>query len=134
MSTYPSNLCANVMIAVHTSTSTLYCQCYMSTYPSNLCDNVMCSYDICFIITVNYSKTNNYITRILIVSSLFSAFPWLIIPAFSLFSVAGCVIMLTNLQISNLFGERRYTVMSTLIGGYHASAVLFLCIKVSISS
>lgn len=58
------------------------------------------------------------------------AFPWLIVPAFSMFSIAGCIIMLTNLQTSNLFGDRRYTVMSSLIGGYQASAIVFLCIKV----
>ncbi|XP_063397408.1 equilibrative nucleobase transporter 1-like [Mytilus trossulus] len=58
-----------------------------------------------------------------------ASFPWLIVPAFSMFSIAGCIIMLTNLQTSNLFGDRRYTVMSSLIGGYQASAIVFLCIK-----
>ena len=59
-----------------------------------------------------------------------SAFPWLIIPAFGLLSVAGLVILVTNLQIANLFGERRYTVMATLIGAFHSSSVILACMKV----
>lgn len=63
-------------------------------------------------------------------SSLFSAFPWLLIPALSLVSLAGLVLLITNLQVANLFGEHRYTVMATFIGAYHACSVIMTCMKV----
>lgn len=67
-------------------------------------------------------------------SSPFSAFPWLLIPALSLVSLAGLVLLITNLQVANLFGEHRYTVMATFIGAYHACSVIMTCMKVNYKS
>lgn len=58
-----------------------------------------------------------------------AAFPWLLIPALSLVSLAGLVLLITNLQVANLFGEHRYTVMATFIGAYHACSVIMTCMK-----
>ncbi|XP_062590493.1 equilibrative nucleobase transporter 1-like isoform X1 [Saccostrea cucullata] len=58
-----------------------------------------------------------------------STAPWLLIPALVLVSLAGLVLLITNLQVANLFGEYRYTVMATFIGAYHSCSLIMGCMK-----
>ncbi|KAJ8312384.1 hypothetical protein KUTeg_009757 [Tegillarca granosa] len=58
-------------------------------------------------------------------------FPWIIIPAFSLLSWAGLVILVTNLQVANLFGRVRCTILSSLIGCFHASSLVLHLVKLT---
>ncbi|XP_048251805.1 equilibrative nucleobase transporter 1-like [Haliotis rufescens] len=60
-----------------------------------------------------------------------AAFPWLIVPAMSLTGVAGTAVLLTNLQIANLFGRRRHTVMSAYAGASVSSALITFLMKLS---
>ncbi|KAL5016067.1 hypothetical protein ScPMuIL_005656 [Solemya velum] len=57
------------------------------------------------------------------------AFPWLVVPALGVLGAAGSWILMTNIQISNLFGTKRHTVMSLFIGAFHSSAVIMICMK-----
>lgn len=77
-----------------------------------------------------YMQVSAHVPRFKLVLTFFSAFPWLLIPALSLVSLAGLVLLITNLQVANLFGEHRYTVMATFIGAYHACSVIMTCMKV----
>ncbi|XP_077995591.1 large neutral amino acids transporter small subunit 4-like [Glandiceps talaboti] len=55
--------------------------------------------------------------------------PWLLFPAVSLNGVGGITILFTSLQISNLFGNKRSTIISLCIGAYASSAILFPLMK-----
>ncbi|KAL3858362.1 hypothetical protein ACJMK2_012955 [Sinanodonta woodiana] len=57
--------------------------------------------------------------------------PWLVIPAMTLLSVAGIAILLTNLQMSNLFGPRRYTAMSSYVGAFYTGSITLLCMEMT---
>ncbi|XP_067671820.1 equilibrative nucleobase transporter 1-like [Haliotis asinina] len=60
-----------------------------------------------------------------------AAFPWLIVPAMSLTGVAGTAVLFTNLQIANLFGRRRHTVVSAYAGASVSSALITFLMKLS---
>lgn len=62
--------------------------------------------------------------------SIFSAYPWLILPALLMLGLAGFLILLTDLQVSNLFGSRRYTVMSVFVGAYFSGGIVIFFMKV----
>nr|XP_022336589.1 solute carrier family 43 member 3-like isoform X2 [Crassostrea virginica]XP_022336590.1 solute carrier family 43 member 3-like isoform X2 [Crassostrea virginica] len=70
-----------------------------------------------------------FVTGTLMMTFSSAAFPWLLIPALTLVSLAGLILLITNLQVANLFGEHRYTVMATFIGAYHACTVIVICMK-----
>ncbi|KAJ0002414.1 hypothetical protein NQD34_007563 [Periophthalmus magnuspinnatus] len=53
----------------------------------------------------------------------------LLFPALSLMGVAGRMYLMTNLQVGNLFGARRSTVITVYTGAFGSSSLLFLIIK-----
>ncbi|XP_060557244.1 equilibrative nucleobase transporter 1-like isoform X2 [Ruditapes philippinarum] len=64
---------------------------------------------------------------------LFSSntYPWLILPALLMLGVAGMLILLTDLQVANLFGSRRYTVMSVFVGAYFSGGIVIFFMKLT---
>ncbi|XP_055015105.1 equilibrative nucleobase transporter 1-like isoform X2 [Boleophthalmus pectinirostris] len=53
----------------------------------------------------------------------------LLFPALSLMGVAGRMYLMTNMQVGNLFGARRSTVITVYTGAFGSSSLLFLVIK-----
>ncbi|XP_048733549.2 equilibrative nucleobase transporter 1-like [Ostrea edulis] len=70
-----------------------------------------------------------FITGTLMMTFSSAAFPWLLIPALVLVSLAGLLLLITNLQVANLFGEHRYTTMATFIGAYYSCSMIMACMK-----
>uniref|UniRef100_A0A665T306 Solute carrier family 43 member 3-like n=1 Tax=Echeneis naucrates TaxID=173247 RepID=A0A665T306_ECHNA len=66
-------------------------------------------------------------------SSLFPFFPPalsnLLFPAISFLSVGGIMFLMTNMQVGNLFGSYRSTVITLYSGAFDSSSALFLIIK-----
>ncbi|XP_070571781.1 large neutral amino acids transporter small subunit 4-like [Ptychodera flava] len=54
---------------------------------------------------------------------------WLLFPAVACNGVGGITILFTSLQISNLFANKRSTIISLCIGSYASSAILFAIMK-----
>ena len=63
----------------------------------------------------------------------FSDFPWLGIPALTLLAMSGLLVLLTDIQIANLFGTRRYTIMSLFVGSYHSGGLVLFFMKVRVT-
>ncbi|XP_077434803.1 equilibrative nucleobase transporter 1-like [Vanacampus margaritifer] len=55
----------------------------------------------------------------------------LIFPGLALIALGGNMLLLTNIQVGNLFGTHRSTVITLLNGAFDSSAVVFLIIKLS---
>ncbi|KAK7919013.1 hypothetical protein WMY93_010297 [Mugilogobius chulae] len=53
----------------------------------------------------------------------------LLFPALSLMGVGGRMYLMTNMQVGNLFGARRSTVITVYTGAFGSSSLLFLIIK-----
>ncbi|CAL1613939.1 unnamed protein product [Knipowitschia caucasica] len=53
----------------------------------------------------------------------------LLFPAMALLAVGGILILMTNMQVGNLFGARRSTVITLYNGAFDSSSALFLIIK-----
>ncbi|XP_002734445.1 large neutral amino acids transporter small subunit 4-like [Saccoglossus kowalevskii] len=53
----------------------------------------------------------------------------LLFPAVALNGIGGITLVFTSLQVSNLFGHKRSTVISLCIGSYASSAILFPILK-----
>ncbi|XP_069026723.1 solute carrier family 43 member 3b isoform X2 [Embiotoca jacksoni] len=58
-----------------------------------------------------------------------SVLPNLLFPALSLLAVGGILFLITNMQVGNLFGSRRSTVITLYNGAFDSSSALFLVIK-----
>ena len=63
----------------------------------------------------------------------FSDFPWLGIPALTLLAMSGLLVLLTDIQIANLFGTRRYTIMSLFVGSYYSGGLVLFFMKVRVT-
>uniref|UniRef100_A0A3P8PRZ6 Solute carrier family 43 member 3b n=1 Tax=Astatotilapia calliptera TaxID=8154 RepID=A0A3P8PRZ6_ASTCA len=59
-----------------------------------------------------------------------SALAILLFPALSLLAVGGILFLMTNMQVGNLFGSRRSTIITLYNGAFDSSSALFLVIKV----
>ncbi|KAL0974193.1 hypothetical protein UPYG_G00216950 [Umbra pygmaea] len=70
-----------------------------------------------------------YSTGALLVAFSSSALPSLLFPALALISVGGILFLVTNMQIGNLFGSSRSTIITLYNGAFDSSSVLFLIIK-----
>ncbi|XP_074642917.1 equilibrative nucleobase transporter 1-like [Tubulanus polymorphus] len=78
-------------------------------------------------------------TRIIVmvlftVSTLLVAFtaphqPWLLYVSMSLLSFAGLLLLMTNVQVANLFGSKRYTVMAFYVGTFDTSRLILFLIE-----
>ncbi|KAJ6652627.1 hypothetical protein lerEdw1_011279, partial [Lerista edwardsae] len=53
----------------------------------------------------------------------------MLFPAMSLLSVGGILLILTNMQVGNLFGKHRSTVITLYNGAFDSSSAVFLIIK-----
>lgn len=58
-----------------------------------------------------------------------AAFSNLLFPALSLLAVGGILFLMTNMQVGNLFGAHRSTVITLYNGAFDSSSALFLIIK-----
>ncbi|XP_077434975.1 equilibrative nucleobase transporter 1-like isoform X1 [Vanacampus margaritifer] len=58
-----------------------------------------------------------------------SALSVLLFPALSFIAVGGIMLLITNMQVGNLFGTRRSTVITLYNGAFDSSSALFLVIK-----
>lgn len=54
----------------------------------------------------------------------------LLFPALSFLAVGGILFLMTNMQVGNLFGSRRSTIITLYNGAFDSSSALFLVIKV----
>ncbi|XP_037635276.1 solute carrier family 43 member 3-like [Sebastes umbrosus] len=70
-----------------------------------------------------------YTTGTLMVAFSTAALSNLLFPALSLLAVGGIFFFLTNIQVGNLFGSRRSTIITLYTGAYGSSSALFLVIK-----
>ncbi|KAK7088690.1 hypothetical protein V1264_022582 [Littorina saxatilis] len=57
--------------------------------------------------------------------------PWLMLPALALTGVAGVGVLLTNVQIANLFGRRRHVIMSLYCGASLSSGFITYMMQLS---
>ncbi|XP_074504869.1 equilibrative nucleobase transporter 1-like [Sebastes fasciatus] len=71
-----------------------------------------------------------YTTGTLMLAFSTAALSNLLFPALSLLAAGGNFFLLTNMQIGNLFGSRRSTVITLYNGAVDSSSVIFLVIKV----
>ncbi|KAM8733113.1 solute carrier family 43 member 3b isoform 1-T2 [Acanthopagrus schlegelii] len=53
----------------------------------------------------------------------------MLFPALSLLAVGGLLFLITNMQVGNLFGSRRSTIITLYNGAFDSSSALFLIIK-----
>lgn len=61
-------------------------------------------------------------------------FPWLVVPALTLTGVAGVAVLLTNLQIANLFGSTRHLVIAFYCGASLSSSVIAYLMQVTLDT
>ncbi|XP_055486816.1 equilibrative nucleobase transporter 1-like isoform X2 [Leucoraja erinacea] len=71
-----------------------------------------------------------YTTGNLMVAFSTNASAALLFPAISLLGVGGLFLFITNMQVGNLFGSKRSTIITVYNGAFDSSAVVFLIIKV----
>jgi len=66
----------------------------------------------------------------------FSSMPnsWLLFPAMCCFSIGGIVLLLTNMQLGNLFGSTRSSIITLLSGALDSSSFVFLLVKLAYES
>ncbi|XP_035983016.1 solute carrier family 43 member 3 [Fundulus heteroclitus] len=57
------------------------------------------------------------------------ALAYLLFPALSFVAIGGILFLMTNMQIGNLFGSRRSTIITLYNGAFDSSSALFLVIK-----
>uniref|UniRef100_A0A3Q2EIW7 Solute carrier family 43 member 3b n=1 Tax=Cyprinodon variegatus TaxID=28743 RepID=A0A3Q2EIW7_CYPVA len=57
------------------------------------------------------------------------ALPYLLFPALPLMAVGGILFLITNMQVGNLFGSHRSTIINLYNGAFDSSSALFLIIK-----
>ncbi|KAI5617470.1 solute carrier family 43 member 3 [Silurus asotus] len=71
-----------------------------------------------------------YTTGTLLVAFSSKALSLLLFPALSFISVGGILLLLTNIQVGNLFGTHRSTIITLYNGAFDSSSAIFLIIKV----
>uniref|UniRef100_A0A1A8IT92 Solute carrier family 43, member 3b n=1 Tax=Nothobranchius kuhntae TaxID=321403 RepID=A0A1A8IT92_NOTKU len=70
-----------------------------------------------------------YTIGTLLVAFSSSALASLLFPALSLLAVGGILFLMTNMQVGNLFGSHRSTIITLYNGAFDSSSALFLIIK-----
>ncbi|XP_062296410.1 equilibrative nucleobase transporter 1-like [Scomber scombrus] len=71
-----------------------------------------------------------YTTGTLLVALSSPTFSELLFPALSCIAVGGILLLLTNMQVSNLFAAHRSTIITLYNGAFDSSSAVFLIIKV----
>uniref|UniRef100_A0A673YUE9 Solute carrier family 43 member 3 n=1 Tax=Salmo trutta TaxID=8032 RepID=A0A673YUE9_SALTR len=72
---------------------------------------------------------NGFLFDRFVCSFFLSALSVLLFPALSCISVGGILFLVTNMQIGNLFGSARSTIITLYNGAFDSSSALFLIIK-----
>uniref|UniRef100_A0A3Q2PKA2 Solute carrier family 43 member 3 n=1 Tax=Fundulus heteroclitus TaxID=8078 RepID=A0A3Q2PKA2_FUNHE len=70
-----------------------------------------------------------YTTGTLMVGFSSPALSYLLFPAFSFIAVGGTLFLISNMQVGNLFGSHRSTIINLYNGAFDSSSALFLIIK-----
>ncbi|XP_054826866.1 equilibrative nucleobase transporter 1 isoform X2 [Eublepharis macularius] len=70
-----------------------------------------------------------YTTGTLLIAFSSAATALILFPALSLLSVGGILLILTNMQVGNLFGKHRSTIITLYNGAFDSSSAVFLIIK-----
>lgn len=70
-----------------------------------------------------------YTTGTVLVAFSNAATPILLFPALSCIAVGGILFLVTNMQVGNLFGSRRSTIITLYNGAFDSSSAIFLIIK-----
>ncbi|XP_047441553.1 solute carrier family 43 member 3b [Mugil cephalus] len=70
-----------------------------------------------------------YTIGTLMVAFSTTALPNLLFPALSFLAVGGILFLITNMQVGNLFGSHRSTIITLYNGAFDSSSALFLVIK-----
>lgn len=70
-----------------------------------------------------------YTVAALILAFVVPAISNMLFPALSLLAVGGIMLLITNMQVGNLFGSRRSTIITLYNGAFDSSSALFLVIK-----
>lgn len=70
-----------------------------------------------------------YTTGTLLVAFSNAALSILLFPALSLIAVGGILFLVTNMQVGNLFGSRRSTIITLYNGAFDSSSAVFFIIK-----
>ncbi|XP_023124452.2 solute carrier family 43 member 3a [Amphiprion ocellaris] len=71
-----------------------------------------------------------YTTGTLLVAFSSAASALLLFPALSCIAVGGLVLLLTNMQVGNLFAAHRFTIITLYNGAFDSSSAVFLIVKV----
>ncbi|KAL2097377.1 hypothetical protein ACEWY4_006584 [Coilia grayii] len=71
-----------------------------------------------------------YTTGTVLVAASSAALSFLLFPALSLIAVGGILFLITNMQVGNLFGTHRSTIITLYNGAFDSSSAVFLIIKV----
>uniref|UniRef100_A0AAY5L4J8 Solute carrier family 43 member 3a n=1 Tax=Esox lucius TaxID=8010 RepID=A0AAY5L4J8_ESOLU len=71
-----------------------------------------------------------YTTGTLMVAFSSSALSMLLFPALSFIAVGGILFLITNMQVGNLFGSHRSTIITLYNGAFDSSSAVFLILKV----
>ncbi|XP_053133170.1 equilibrative nucleobase transporter 1 isoform X2 [Hemicordylus capensis] len=72
---------------------------------------------------------SSYTTGTLLIAFSSAATALMLFPALSLLSVGGILLILTNMQVGNLFGKHRSTIITLYNGAFDSSSAVFLVIK-----
>ncbi|XP_066574786.1 solute carrier family 43 member 3a isoform X2 [Amia ocellicauda] len=70
-----------------------------------------------------------YTSATLMIAFSSAATSILLFPALSLVAVGGILLMVTNMQVGNLFSSRRSTIITLYNGAFDSSSVIFLIVK-----
>ncbi|XP_055486469.1 equilibrative nucleobase transporter 1-like [Leucoraja erinacea] len=70
-----------------------------------------------------------YTTGTLLIAFSATASPMLLFPALSFVGVGGVILLVTNIQVGNLFWSKRSTVITLFNGAFDSSAVVVLVVK-----
>lgn len=71
-----------------------------------------------------------YTVATLLIAFSTAASAWLLFPALSLLSIGGILFIMTNMQVGNLFGRHRSTIITLYNGAFDSSSAVFLLVKV----
>ncbi|XP_041957577.1 solute carrier family 43 member 3a [Alosa sapidissima] len=71
-----------------------------------------------------------YTTGTLLVATSSAALSTLLFPALSFIAVGGILLLITNMQVGNLFGTHRSTIITLYNGAFDSSSAIFFIIKV----
>ncbi|MEQ2316994.1 hypothetical protein AMECASPLE_038248, partial [Ameca splendens] len=72
-----------------------------------------------------------YTAGTLLVAFSNAAYSLMLFPALSCIAVGGILLLMTNMQVGNLFAAHRSTIITLYNGAFDSSSAVFLIIKVS---